>query len=254
MKQAITIAMVNEKGGVAKSSTAISVGCILSSKGYHVLLVDLDPQANLTASLLEERHFDETIYTALMGTSPLPQVPATDNLWIVPSNVDMTLAETGIYNKVSREYILKRLLEQVKESYDFIILDCSPSLGQVTLNALTASDEVVIPLIPEVLPFQGLKNMMEYINMVKDNVNPDIHVTGILLTRYEFVTIMRDIENGLRSFYGDLIFKTRIRKNTDIAKAPKEHLDIVRYAPKSNGAFDYTQFTEELLTRLTKYT
>lgn len=244
------ISFGNHKGGVAKTTTTASVGSILASKGYKVLVIDLDAQANLTVSLLKEEP-DNSIYYALTGkTSELPIVPVSDNLSIVPASLQLAMAEMELTAAISRERILAELLEKVKPDYDFILIDCPPSLGLLTLNAFTASNEIIIPLVAEVLPFKGLTMINNFINQVQHRLNRDAHISGILLTRWESTKLTKEIESRLRNQLGNLVFDVKIRKNITIAEAPLENKNIVDFDPKCNGAQDYLTFTEELLSRL----
>lgn len=244
------ISFGNHKGGVAKTTTTASVGSILASKGYKVLVIDLDAQANLTVSLLKEEP-DNSIYYALTGkTSELPIVPVSDNLSIVPASLQLAMAEMELTAAISRERILAELLEKVKPDYDFILIDCPPSLGLLTLNAFTASNEIIIPLVAEVLPFKGLTMINNFINQVQHRFNREAHISGILLTRWESTKLTKEIESRLRNQLGSLVFDVKIRKNITIAEAPLENKNIVDFDPKCNGAQDYLTFTEELLSRL----
>ena len=244
------ITVANHKGGVGKTTTTASVGSILASKGYKVLLIDLDPQANLTVSLLKQEP-DNSIYYALTGKEEsLPIVCLTENLSIVPSSLQLATAEMELTAAISRERILDRLLSPIKDGYDFILIDCPPSLGLLNLNAFTASTEIIIPLVAEVLPFKGLTMINRFTQQVKSSLNPDVYILGILLTRWEPTNLSKQIEEGLRDELDDKVFETKIRKNVTIAEAPLESKNILEYAPKSNGANDYLAFTNEMLTKL----
>lgn len=244
------ITIANHKGGVGKTTTTASVGSILASKGYKVLLLDLDPQANLTVSLLKQEP-EDSIYFALTGKEDaLPIVSLTENLSIVPSSLQLATAEMELTAAISRERILAGLLSPIKESYDFILIDCPPSLGLLNLNAFTASTEIIIPLVAEVLPFKGLTMINRFTQQVKSRLNPDVYIFGILLTRWESTNLSKQIEEGLRDELDDKVFETKIRKNVTIAEAPLESKNILEYAPKSNGASDYLAFTDELLKKL----
>lgn len=244
------ISFANHKGGVGKTTTTASVGSILASKGYKVLVIDLDAQANLTVSLLKKEQ-EESIYYPLTGKSDaLPVIPINDNLAIVPSSLQLAAAEMELVSAISRERILTGLLTPIKNNYDFILIDCPPSLGLLTLNAFTASTHIVIPLVAEVLPFKGLTMISRFTETVKSRLNPDASIFGILLTRWESTNLSRQIEGRLRQELGSLVFQTKIRKNITIAEAPLESKNIMEYAPKSNGAIDYRTYTEELLSQL----
>lgn len=243
------ISFGNHKGGVGKTTTTVNVGSILASKGYKVLVIDLDAQANLTVSLLKEEP-ENSIYYALTGKiSELPIVPVSENLSIVPASLQLAMAEMELTAAISRERILAELLEKEKPNYDFILIDCPPSLGLLTLNAFTASNEIIIPLVAEVLPFRGLTMINDFVIQVKNRLNKEAHITGILLTRWEKTKLTTEIESRLRNLLGKLVFDIKIRKNITIAEAPLESKNIVDFAPQCNGALDYRTFTDELLAR-----
>lgn len=242
------IAFGNHKGGVSKTTTTASVGSILASKGYEVLVIDLDAQANLTVSLLKDEP-EESIYNALTGkSSTLPIIPVSEHLSIVPASLQLAMTELELTSAISREKILSELLEPIKANYDFILIDCPPSLGLLTLNAFTASNEIIIPLVAEVLPFKGLTMINNFISQVQHRLNPSAHVSGILIARWEATKLTREIEKRLRQQLGDLVFQTKIRKNITIAEAPLQSINIVEFDPKCNGAQDYQAFTDELLS------
>lgn len=254
-QQAKIISFANHKGGVGKTTTTASVGPILASMGSKVLLVDMDAQSNLTTSLLKDTQVNRTIYDALSASCrgasyDLTIYPISGNLDIVPSSLRLASADLELSSVMAREHILADILKEQSGSYDYILIDCPPSLGLLTLNAVTASDLVVIPLLAEVLPFQGLTMISDFIRMVKQKLNPRIEITGILLTRWEKSNLSKQIETGLRAKLGDEVFSTKIRKNIKVAEAPLEAVNIVDYDPKSNGAVDYRAFVEELLEKI----
>ena len=250
MKKPRIISFANHKGGVGKTTTTATVASILAEMGYVVMAIDVDAQANLTASLLEE-DTEESIYYALTGkVKELPVIHISKNLDLVPSSLALAMAELEMSSAISREKILAGLIEPLKDKYDFILIDCAPSLALLTLNAITASNEIVIPLLAEVLPFKGLTMINDFIETVRTKLNPEAHVTGILLTRWENSKLSQKIEEGLRSQLGSLVFKTKIRKNIRVAEAPMVSENIMKYAPKSNGAQDYKAFVDELLAIL----
>ena len=232
------IAFANHKGGVGKTTTTASVGSILASKGYKVLLIDLDAQANLSYSM---KHLPD-VYQSIYNISK--------NLDLIPSSQELAMVDIQLSSVIARERVLSRALSPIKENYDYILIDCPPSLGVLTLNACTFATDIIIPLIAEVLPFKGLAMINEFISNVRECLNPEAHVSGVLITRWEKTKLTSGIEQELRSSWGDLIFKTKIRKNVTIAEAPLESSNIIEYAPKSNGAVDYISFSEELLNRL----
>lgn len=243
------ISVSNHKGGQSKTSTTVSVGSALSRQGYKVLLIDLDAQANLTNSLLEGNH-EENLYTAMAGKTKLPIVPASETLYVVPAALELAMLDLELASAIARERILTDLIEPIKDMFDFIFLDCPPSLGILTLNAFTASTDIIVPMVAEVLPFQGLKMIYNFLGIVNKRLNPNVRLLGILIARYEEVKLSRMIEEKLREQLGELVFCTKIRKNITVAEAPLEHKDILAFDPKSNGAKDYAAFTEELLVKL----
>ena len=235
MKQTRIISFANHKGGVGKTTTTASVGSILAHQGKKVMMIDLDAQANLTASLTKDQP-EETVYHALTGRLPgLPIIHLTDNLDLVPASEMLAMVDIELSGAISREKILSGLLEDVKELYDYILL---------------ASTDVIVPLVAEVLPFKGLKMINNFVNLVHTRLNKAAHVTGILITRWESTNLSKSIEQELRKAVGELVFQTKIRKNVSVAEAPFEHHNIVEYAPKSNGAADYQSFVTELVKKL----
>lgn len=244
------IAFANHKGGVGKTTTTASVGSILASKGFKVLLIDLDAQANLTYSMKQLPDVYQSIYNILVFKESPQPYNVSKNLDLIPSSQELAMVDIQLSSVIARERVLRRALSSIKENYDFILMDCPPSLGVLTLNACTFATDIIIPLIAEVLPFKGLAMINEFISNVREFLNPEVHVSGVLITRWEKTKLTSGIEQELRSSWGDLIFKTKIRKNVTIAEAPLESSNIIEYAPKSNGAADYLSFTEELLNRL----
>jgi len=243
------ISIANHKGGVGKTTTAANIGAILSSYKKNVLLIDLDAQANLTTSLYKGE-VETTIYDAMVGNYELPIVPINESLFLVPASLQLAMADLELASAMARERILYDLLSKEQDKYDYIIIDCPPSLGLLTLNAFTASTDIVIPLVAEVLPFKGLAMINNFIKMVQKKLNPDVHITGILITRWESTNLGKGVEKQLRDTLGEQVFKTKIRKNISLAEAPYKKQDIVTYAPKSNGAQDYIRFSTELSERL----
>lgn len=248
------IAVANHKGGVGKTTTVANLGSILSKKGFRVLLIDLDAQANLTTSLASS--FDgATIYEALTGkVDALPIVELSDSLHIVPASLTLAMVDVELSTAIARESILSEVLQKadVSKKYDFVLLDCPPSLGLVTLNAFTAATDIIIPLVSEVLPFKGLTMINDFISMVGRKLNPKAYITGILITRWEGSKLSKGIETKLREAVGDIVFNSRIRKNVRLAEAPLENRSIMDYDKSCNGAKDYLLFAEEFLDRMKK--
>lgn len=242
------IAIANHKGGVGKTTSVASIGAILSDMGKRVLLVDLDAQANLTSSLLREEQ-ENTIYKALKGDEALHIVEVRENLHIVPSSLELAGIELELSGRMSREFILKDLIDPLLPEYDFILLDCPPSLGLITINALAASNHLYIPLTAEALPTKGLKMLLDITSMVQKRLNSGIELSGVIITRWEKSNLSLMVEETLRANFGETVFKTKIRKNVAVAEAPLHAKDIISYAPSSNGAKDYKDLVGEILER-----
>ncbi len=242
------IAFANHKGGVSKTTSVANIGALLSRKGKKVLLVDLDAQANLTDYFLKERP-EETIYNSLVDETPLPVSQISENLYIVPSSLDMVGIESKIAENIDRAELLQILLEPIREEYDYILLDCPPSLGIVTLNALIAATDLYICVTAEAIPVRGLKMLTDALGRIKKRKNPQIELSGIIITRYGSRNLNKIIEEGLRKNFGDIVFNTKIRENISIAEAPTNFIDVATYAPSSHGAEDYTALTEEIIER-----
>lgn len=244
----------NHKGGVGKTTSAVNIGAALKKMGKRVLLIDLDPQANLSQSLgITEGVWPEpTIYGALRGKYPITPIPTpnVDGLEIVPSTLDLSGAEVELSNETGREYILRELLEPLRSKYDYIIIDSPPSLGLLTINALTASDEVIIPLQAQFLATQGLSKLMEVVEKIRQRLNKRLKVGGVFITQYDGRKVLnRDVEDTIREHFKTSVFKTKVRDNVALAEAPVKGLDIFSYSPKSRGAEDYMALAREIVKR-----
>ncbi len=246
----IVISLLNHKGGVGKTTSAINIGAGMVELGKRVLLVDLDPQANLTLSLGIPRQAS-TIYEAIRGESELKPFTAKQNMDVITSTLDLSGAEMELINEAGREYILRELFEPMREEYDFIIIDCPPSLGLLTLNALTSSDYVVIPLQTEFLALQGLAKIKQVIQKVRLRLNKKLEISGVVPTMYDHRKVLnRDVVDTIKKYFGDLVFQTMIRDNVSLAEAPSQRKDIFGYSPNSSGAEDYLSLCREILTRV----
>ncbi len=246
----VVISLLNHKGGVGKTTSVINIGAGLVELGKKVLLIDLDPQANLTLSLGVPRH-PVTIYEALRGESPLVPYNVKENLDVVTSTLDLSGAEMELINEAGREFILRELIDPVREHYDYTIIDCPPSLGLLTLNALTSSDQVFIPLQTEFLAMQGLAKIKQVINKVKLRLNKKLQIGGVIATMYDARKVLnRDVVATIQKYFGELVFETMIRDNVALAEAPSQRKDIFAYSPNSAGAADYLSLSREILKRI----
>ncbi len=245
----LVISLLNHKGGVGKTTSAINIGAGLVELGKRVLLIDLDPQANLSLSLGIPRQ-KSTIYEALRGESELVPYTVKENLDVITSTLDLSGAEMELINEAGREYILRELLEVVEEDYDYVIIDCPPSLGLLTLNALTSSTFVYIPLQTEFLALQGLTKIKQIIDKVRFRLNKKLSIGGVIATMYDHRKVLnRDVVETIRKFFGNRVFDTYIRDNVALAEAPAQRKDIFEYNKRSSGAKDYLALSKEIIER-----
>lgn len=248
------ICFSNHKGGVAKTSSTTNVGAGLASLGYKCLIIDLDPQANLSISLgIKAPEF--TIYGCLRDYFGLDQATflLEPNLYIVPANLDLSGAEIELSAEAGREFILKGLIDTVRDKYDYIFLDCPPSLGLLTVNAFTAADNIIIPVQPEFLAVQGLTLLIETIKKIRQRLNKNLSIAGVLITQYDNrKTLNREVYQALKKHYPTELFKTKIRDNISLAEAPSQSTHIFKYKPKCHGAADYKALCKELIKRSKK--
>jgi len=243
------ISIGNHKGGVGKTTSAINIGAGLNRLGRTVLLVDLDPQANLTQSLgIAEP--EANIYGALRGSYKIKPLQIAPGLDLIPSTLDLSGAEVELSGEAGREFILKELLSPLLAPYSYVIIDTPPSLGLLTINALTASDEVLIPLQAQYLALRGLTKLLEVIDKIKKRLNPGLRVGGVFITQYDNRKILnRDVVATIEAHFKEELFTARIRDNIALAEAPTQGKDIFNYQPKSYGAEDYLALCQELLHR-----
>lgn len=248
------IAICNQKGGVGKSTTAVNVGSYLALSGRNTLLIDLDPQGNATIACGVKRDtVPHDLYDVLVNQVPIDDViqpTAIERLALVPSSLDLAGAEPHLMGLEQRERVLKTLCEPLRARYDFILFDCPPSLGLLTVNALVAADSTIIPVQCEYFALEGLTSLMRAVELVRQELNPSLRLGGIVLTMTDFrATLTREVADEVRRYFKDQVFDTAIPRNIRLAESPSFGKPICLYDPKSTGAIAYRLLTEEVMTQ-----
>jgi chromosome partitioning protein len=248
------IAVANQKGGVGKTTTTVNLSACLAGKGYKTLLIDMDPQANACSGLgMDKDSISASIYLALVGQEDARALileSNIENLHVLPSNNDLAGAEIELVDYEGREYQLRKVIEPLRAYYDFIIIDCPPSLGLLTINALSAADTVLVPIQTEYYALEGLGHLINTIGLIHQHLNPALSIEGILLTMFDARTnLSHQVAGEVTGHFGDLVFQTVIPRNVRLSESPSFGKPIFQYAGQSSGAQSYAALTSEFLAR-----
>jgi chromosome partitioning protein len=246
-----TIAIANQKGGVGKTTTAVNLSAALADLGYRVLVVDLDPQGNATTGLgVNARNLQFSIYDVLMRETPMEdclEATAIQNLFVAPTTIDLAGAEIELVPAFSRELKLRRAIARVSDDFDFIFIDCPPSLGLLTINALAAATEVIVPIQCEYFALEGLGQLLRNVNLVQANLNPQLEISAIILTMYDARTKLADqVMKEIRSHFGDRVCRNIVPRSVRLSEAPSFGQPITVFDPTSRGAISYRELAKEV--------
>lgn len=251
---AITIGIANQKGGVGKTTTAINLAASFAILEYRTLLVDADPQANSTTGVGFDLHnVTKSLYDCMVNETPAREVilkTAIPHLDLIPSHIDLVGAEIEMIDSPNREAILKKIIEPIKSEYDFIVIDCSPSLGLITVNALTAADSVVVPVQTEFFALEGLGKLLNTVKIVQNRLNTDLKIEGILMTMYDGrLRLCNQVVSEVRRHFEDMVFNSIIHRNTKLSEAPSFGKPVILYDSDSKGAVNYLNLAKEILQK-----
>jgi chromosome partitioning protein len=243
------IAFANQKGGVAKTTTTLNLAVAFAESGHRVLCVDMDPQGNLTMSQgVDPDKVEKSMFDVLVHRTPIKEIIVEREIDVAVASIDLAGAEIAMSTQIGRERALQKALDEIKDEYDFVCIDTPPSLGLLTVNALTASDKVIVPVQCEYLSLRGLVQLENTLQMIRENLNPNVAIMGILPTMFDRRTLhAREAVEILEENFGDLVFKTRIKKTIRYAEAPVKGTSILKYDPSGNAANAYRDLAKEVL-------
>lgn len=248
------IAIANQKGGVGKTTTSINLAASLAEKGKKVLVIDMDPQGNTTSGFgVDKNNLDNTIYELILGECSVQESiikNVIDNVSIIPSNVNLAAAEIELIGVDKKEYILKKEIDWVKDNYDYIMIDCPPSLSMLTVNAMTTANSVLVPIQCEYYALEGLSQLIHTVNLVKERLNPELAMEGVVFTMYDSRTnLSAQVVENVKEHFHQKVFNTLIPRNIRLAEAPSYGMPICMYDPKSSGAESYKNLAQEVIDR-----
>ena len=250
-----TIAIFNQKGGVGKTTTNINLASYIADKGFKVLVIDIDPQGNTTSGLgIDKNALEKSLYDVLLSDAKISEVMKkvsfSKNLFLIPSNIDLAGADIELSSLKDREKVLSNKLKEVKDDFDFIFIDCPPSLGLLTLNALVSANSVLIPMQCEYYALEGISQLIRTISKVKNSMNKDLEIEGVLLTMFDSRRNLElQVAEELKSYFGELVFENSIPRNIRLAEAPSHGIPIMIYEPKAKGAEAYESLAVEFLEK-----
>lgn len=250
-----TICIFNQKGGVGKTTTNINLAAYLAMSGYKVLTIDIDPQGNTTSGLgIDKRGLEASMYDVITSDVSLKDViihsDLISNLYIAPSTMELAGAEVEVIGKNDREKILLDKIDEVREEFDFVFIDCPPSLGVLTINALTCCDSVLIPIQCEFYALEGVGQLINTIKLINKSLNPNLKIEGVIMTMYDYRTnLSNEVFKEVKNFFGDVVYENKIPRNIRLAESPSFGLPIMLYDEKCKGADAYSELTKEFLKR-----